>query len=101
NQHPPAALAPRAAVRPRERGLKVEGRINGGATGVKLKILDANGNIVQLRQDIAAAVAVQEINGTLAAPAAGMRNFEAAVFFADAVNTFGPVQIFVISEGLN
>lgn len=93
--------APAAAVRPRERGLKLAGSIDARATGVKIQVLDRSGNPVQLRQGIATGgAAVQEIDGTLGAAAGDTKNFEAAIFFVDAVNTFGLVQIVVRSVGM-
>ena len=98
------APAPALAVRPRERALHVIGTIDPAATGVKIQVLDRNGNVVQLRQNIDPSSAhVQEV--TLHPPAltpflvGPTKRFETDIFFASAVDVFGPVQIFVQSEG--
>jgi hypothetical protein len=95
-----AAQAPLSTMRPRERGLKIEGNIDSRATGIRIQVLDSNGNAIQLHDSIAATVAVQEINGTIGSAQGNVKSFEAAIFFADAANAFGQVQIFLRSDGI-
>ncbi len=95
-----AAPAPMAAARPRERGLSVQGNVDARATGVTLRALDANGGPLRLRTDIAGTATVQEINARLGTATGDSRPFEAALFFADAANAFGPIQILAQSVGM-
>ena len=94
------AAAPPAANRPRERGLRVAGRIDARATGARIQVLDANGAAVQLRPGIAPGGAVAELPATLGAVNAGFKSLTATVFFANAADAFGPVQILVRSDGM-
>jgi hypothetical protein len=97
---PALSAAAAALVRPKERGLNVEGTIDQQATGVKIRVLDAAGNIIQLRQNQSATTGVQEIVVTPGAVIGNVKPFSAAVFFLDAVNAFGPVQIAITSVGV-
>jgi len=94
------AAAPAAAVRPKERGLLVEGSIDAGATGVKLQLLDASGAIIQLRANATATAAVPRVDGALSAASGGMKPFKAVLYLNDASAAFGPVQIQATSDGL-
>jgi hypothetical protein len=95
-----ASPAPAAADRPRERGLHVVGKIDKKVTGVKVQILNAKGDVVSLRTSIdPASAAVQEVKGRLGTTVSAVKNFEADIFFQSAADAFGPVQIFILSEG--
>lgn len=88
-------------VRPRERAVHFEGTIDARATGVVLQIFDRNGNVAQLRPDISPrSAAVNQVAGTVRAPAGATRPYSADIFLVDAVDTFGPVQFFVQSQGM-
>jgi hypothetical protein len=92
--------APAPGPRPRERGLKIQGTIDARATGAILRVLDASGNVVQLRQSIGSSAGAPEITATLGAAAGNTKPYDAAAFFANAANAFGPVQIFIESQGM-
>lgn len=95
------ALPAAAAARPRERGLRVEGTVDGAATAVRLRVLNAAGAVLQLRRGIEpGAATANEITATLAPPAAGTRAFAANVFFADSAAAAGPVQLVALADGL-
>lgn len=97
-----AAPAPGAAVRLRDRGLRIEGEFDDRATGVRIQVLGRDGNAVALRTDINPATAtVQQVNATLGAAAGGVKPFEVNVFVHDPANVFGPVQILAQSEGVD
>ena len=88
-------------VRPRERAVHFEGTIDARATGVVIQMFDRNGNVAQLRPNIDPRVAtVNQVPGTVSAPAGATRPYSVEIFLADAVNTFGPVQLFVQSTGM-
>jgi hypothetical protein len=83
-------------IRPREKALHFTGTIDGRATGVVIQMLDHAGNVVQLRPNIdPASTPAASIAGVVQAGA-----YNVDVFFADAVNTFGIVQLFVQSVGM-
>lgn len=98
------ANATTVRIRPRERGLAVEGRIDKGATGVRIKVYSASQSLVRLRAGIDPAaqradwVAAAQMGAVSAS--ADTREFKATVFFENAADAFGPVQVFVVSEGL-
>jgi outer membrane protein OmpA-like peptidoglycan-associated protein len=96
------APAPSANARPKERGLRIEGLIDPNATGVKIKIFDANNNPIQLRPSFGAANTVLEITGTLGSPPnpGAPVPFTGDVFLFDAVNAFGRLRIQMESVGL-
>lgn len=89
-----------AQVRPNERGLRVVGTIDARATGVRIQILNVSGNAIQLRQNLAATTGVTEITGTLRAASGNTKPFEAAIYFLNSADAFGPVQILVLSDGM-
>ena len=95
-----AAAAPSAAVRPKERGLLVEGKIDAGATQVKLHLLDANGAFIPLRANAASTTAVNVVDGVLGTVSGEMKSFKAILYLNDAGAAFGPVQIQATSDGL-
>jgi hypothetical protein len=94
------APAAAAAERPKERGLAVEGSIDARATGLRIRILDAAGNAVQLRQNAAATAGVLEVPGALKPAAGGLKPFTAIVYLLNTPPVLGPVQIFVLSDGV-
>jgi hypothetical protein len=96
------APAVAANARPRERGLKIEGTIQHNVTGIRIRILDVTGNPIQLRQTASATSGVQEINAILgSSPSSDApRPFNADIYFVDAANAFGLVQIIVMTDGI-
>lgn len=99
------ANATTVRIRPRERGLAVEGKIDKGATGVRVKVYSASQSLIRLRAGIDPAA--QRVDWVAAAQmgvvsaSADTREFKATIFFENAADAFGPVQVFVISEGLS
>ncbi|MEV6812937.1 hypothetical protein [Micromonospora sp. NPDC051296] len=94
-----AAVAP-AADRPRERGLRVEGEVDGAATEVRVRLRSAAGVDLPLRTGIAAdAPQTAELTAQLGPVTAGVRTFSVTVFLAAAVDAFGPVEIVVTATG--
>jgi len=98
-ENDPAPTSP-ADVHPQESGLVVEGRIDERATGVKIQILDTNGNPLQLKPDATSPVGQTKITGTLEAATGGAKPFSATIFFLNASAAFGLVQILILSEGV-
>src|SRR5713101_7606739 len=94
-----AAPAPAEQVRPKPRGLAIAGKVDAGATGVTIQILDRDGNPLSIRSAPASAD-VRELQATLAAPAAGKKPFKLNLFFADPAAALGPVQVFVRADGM-
>ncbi|MGW3895474.1 hypothetical protein ACWD6L_09770 [Micromonospora profundi] len=93
----PAAVAPH---RPVERGLRIEGQVDGAATRVRLRLQTAAGVALLLRTGIAVdAPTAAEVTATLAPADGGVRTFTATVFLADAAAAFGPVEVLVVAEG--
>ncbi|MGC4861768.1 hypothetical protein [Micromonospora sp. DT68] len=93
----PAAVAPH---RPVERGLRIEGQVDGAATQVRLRLQTAAGVALRLRTGIAVdAPTADEVTATLAPAAGGVRTFTATVFLVDAAAAFGPVEVLVVAEG--
>ena len=99
-------------IRPRERGLRIQGQIDARATAGRLQILDAAGNVIPLRTDFDPASApIQDVALTLNSAANGMKPFVAEVFFRysgagaaavpDSVNHFGAAQIMVTAATAN
>lgn len=92
---------PPDAVRPRERGLRLEGKVSAGAKGVKIRILDRQGNPIALRVGPTAGAVVDELDAKLAGSPDGIgQKFSAKIWLGRAADAFGPVQIVVRSEGL-
>lgn len=88
-------------VRPFERGLKVEGRIDARAAGGYIQIFDTAGSqITTLRQSSTSTTDLNQIPITVAAVSGTSKLFEATVFFREAVNSFGALQIVVVSDGM-
>lgn len=103
---------PTAAVRPRERGLRIAGTIDARATGVTVALLDANGKKIGLRDSFNATETVEQVKGKMGTVLGSTKSFEALILFAFsdrdilkrftiAQDHFGPVQIFVQSEGMS
>jgi hypothetical protein len=97
-----AAPAPSANARPKERGLRIAGRVDARATGLLLKVLDSNGNAITLVEDAHAMplVLTDRISARLGAKDGNWKPFEAVIFFDDAANMSGSVRIIVQSEGI-
>jgi hypothetical protein len=94
-------LAADSKVRPKERGIAVEGTVDPAATAVRVRLLDATGAIVQLRQDRAATAGVNEVAAALDAVANNRKPFKVTLYLLNAAAAFGPVQLFVSEEGTN
>jgi hypothetical protein len=87
-------------IRPREKAAHFQGAIDSRATGVTIQMLDRTGNVVQLRPNInTTSAAADHVAGTLTAGSAA-KTYAVDLFFVDAVNTFGIVQLFVQSVGM-
>jgi hypothetical protein len=80
--------------------VKVSGFIAAGAQVVRLSLLDASGNPIQLRPSAGSSASVPFIRVAPQAASGKQRGFNATLFFSDAANAFGPVQLLVESEGL-
>jgi hypothetical protein len=87
------------AVRPKERGLVVTGTMDGKAQGVQVQIIGADDAFVQLRTSPTATANVPAINATLGAKAGDDVGFSANIWFANAAQAFGSIQILVKSTG--
>jgi hypothetical protein len=96
-------------TRPRERGLRIKGRIDGRATGARVRFLDRDGAAIPLRRELdTASPEVQEVTCELSAGESGVKTFKADVFFRhtvtnqihvpESVNHFGPAYILILSE---
>lgn len=96
HQAPPAA----SRVPIRERGLRVEGTMDTLATGVRVQVQDAAGNLLEVKSDPAASGTTAGIPAALAAASGGRKPFSATVLFQDANLALGRVQIVVRSEGM-
>jgi outer membrane protein OmpA-like peptidoglycan-associated protein len=94
-----ASAAPSAAVRPQERGLKIEGTIDAQATGVTIQILGANAAPLSLKTTFTGTPATQ-ISATLGVAAGTLKPFEAVVIFTNAAAALGPVDISIQSVGM-
>lgn len=96
------APAPSANVRPKERGLKLEGTIDLAATGAVIKLFDTSNNRIALRPNPNATTSVQEVNGTLGIPPnpSDPKPFSATIIPFDAVNAFGRIRVQIESVGL-
>lgn len=94
------APAAAAAVRPRERGLALEGTIDARATAVTIQILDASGAPIQLRENRAATAGVDRITATLRTAVGNTKPFEATIYLLDPAAAFGPVQVVVQATGV-
>ena len=94
------AAAPAATIRPKGRGLVIKGSIDSRATGVKIRILDKGGNVVKLRQNATATAGLDEIPGSLEAAAGNIKPFSAVLYLQTAPTVFGPIQIWVLSDGM-
>jgi hypothetical protein len=106
-----ASAAPSDAVRPRTRGLRIEGFIDAAATGATLRLLrgDTVVNLFRDGWDPGHSPRVTEIAATLQAASGDRKAFSATVFLAnapagsgptqDVVSALGPIQIVVLSSG--
>jgi hypothetical protein len=95
-----APAAPSAGVRPRIRGLRVEGFIAAGATGVTVQIVRGS-TVIDLKRDgsNASSPNVTSVAASMQAPSGNRRGFSATMFLSDPGAAFGPVQILVSSSG--
>lgn len=88
-------------IRVREKAAHFEGTIDSRATGVTIQMFDRDGNIVQLRPTIdTSSAAVDHVAGTLTVSGAST-TFKTDLFFVNAADTFGLVQLFVQSVGIS
>jgi hypothetical protein len=71
------APVPEAAQRPQERGLRVRGTLEAGATGVRVQIVDGGGNVMALRQTADSNDSLDAITGTMGSPGADLTEGEA------------------------
>jgi hypothetical protein len=94
------AAAPSAAVRPRERAPRISGAVDPAATGVRVRVLDAQGTALQLRTDGNSTTNVTEVPATLLPPGGANRAFQVDLLFANPPTSFGAVQVLAIVDGL-
>ncbi|RYZ05741.1 MAG: hypothetical protein EOO73_18745 [Myxococcales bacterium] len=94
------ARPPTAAVRPRERAPRISGTVDAAATRVRIRVLDAQGNALQLRANGNSTTNVTEVPATLLPAGSGNRGFQVDLLFADPPRSFGSVQVLAIVDGL-
>lgn len=97
--HGGAAPPVAANLRPKERGLRLEGRIEDRATGARIQLVKPDGSIIQLRQNAGSTAGIDEIAATMAAAAGGFRPFSTNIYLANSGAALGPVYILVHSDG--
>jgi YD repeat-containing protein len=87
-------------ARPRERFLRVLGRVDAASTAVHVRLYNAAGNTIDLAAADPDDPPVNEVTAALSAAtaASGQRSFEATLRPADPASAFGPVQLAVIEE---
>ncbi len=93
-------VAASAAARPSERGLRVAGTIDVGASAVRIQLYDASGNQIQLRANATSNAGVAEIRVDLSTVAGSPKPFSATLYFLRTTDAMGPVQIVVLSDGM-
>lgn len=94
-----AAPAVAAAHRPKERGLRLEGKIETSATGVTIQLCKDDGTVIQLRADATSTAAIDELAATMGAASSGLKSFTANIYLANAADAFGPILILLRSVG--
>lgn len=82
-------------VRPRERCLVVEGRVDARSSWVLVLLLDSKGSIITLKASRTDVVALQHVFGTLGPVSGTTRPFQAKLYLYEPIQSFGPVFISV------
>jgi hypothetical protein len=86
-------------IRPRERGLKITGRIDKRATAATLRLVNEAGETVKTRAEIKTDAAQRDDTPlVLGAVDGNWRAFSAEAFLVDPVKHFGPVSLVVWSD---
>lgn len=97
----PATGSPQETIfiRPRERGLLLEGQIDQRATAATIQLFDEQGHLIRLRENVATDAPVHDDRPmTLGAAAGDEREFKVELFPHEPVTHFGPIRIVVWSD---